>query len=295
MYVVTGATGNIGSRVVELLNSRENQVRAIGRSRERLQPLIDLGAQPWICDLEDTPTLTEAFKGADCVYVLIPPNLGAENFRQYQNETGESIATAIKESGVQYVVNLSSVGAHLPEGVGVVNGLHDQEERLNQIEGINVLHLRPSFFMENLYWMIPVIKEAGIVGSPQLPDLHVPMIATKDIATVVADAMLKRNFSGKTTQELLGERDISMKEAAAVLGEAIGKSDLNYVQFPYEDTKQSMIQMGISEDVASGMVELYRAFNEGTAKPTESRSPRNTTPTRLEEWANDFAALFRAT
>jgi uncharacterized protein YbjT (DUF2867 family) len=149
--------------------------------------------------------------------------------------------------------------------------------------------------MENLYWMIPLIKESGIVGSPQLPDLHVPMIATRDIATVVADAMLKRNFSGKTTQELLGERDISMKEAATVLGEAIGKNDLNYVQFPYEDTKQSMMQMGLSEDVASGMVELYQAFNEGTAKPTESRTPKNTTPTRIEEWANDFAALFRAT
>jgi uncharacterized protein YbjT (DUF2867 family) len=145
MYVVTGATGNIGSRVVELLNPRENKVRVIGRSRDRLQPLIDLGAEPWICDIEDTPNLTEAFKGADCVYVLIPPNLDVEDLRQYQTATGESIATAIRQSGVQYVVNISSVGGHLPEGVGVVNGLHDQEERLNEIEGINVLHLRPGF------------------------------------------------------------------------------------------------------------------------------------------------------
>jgi uncharacterized protein YbjT (DUF2867 family) len=293
MYVVTGATGNIGSKVVELLNPGENPVRAIARSRERLQPLIDLGAEPWICDLEDTPTLTEAFKDAVCVYTIIPPNPGATNFRQYQNDIGESIATAIRTSGVQYVVNLSSVGAHLPEGMGVVNGLHDQEERLNRLEGVNVLHLRPSFFMENLYWMIPLIKESGIIGSPQLPDLHVPMIATRDIAAVTADAMLKRNFSGKTTQELLGERDVSMQEAVTVLGQAIGKTDLNYVQFPYEDIKQSMIQMGMSEDVAGGMVELYRAFNEGTAKPTESRSARNTTPTRFEDWADDFAAAYR--
>ena len=86
---------------------------------------------------------------------MIPPNFTAVDFRAYQNEVGNSIATGIIKAGVKFVVNLSSQGAEFPAGTGPIAGLHDQEERLNRLQGVNVLHLRATYFIENLLMNIP--------------------------------------------------------------------------------------------------------------------------------------------
>src|SRR5437016_8994179 len=150
IFALTGATGNIGSVLTETLLSRGYQIRAIGRSRERLQPLVDKGAEALVGSLEDAEFLTRAFTGVDAVFAMIPPNLTASDFRAYQNEIGEASAAAIKTAGVKQVVNLSSIAGHLAEGTGPIKGLHDNEKRFNALEDINVVHLRPGFFMENL-------------------------------------------------------------------------------------------------------------------------------------------------
>ena len=153
--------------------------------------------------LDDVDLLTRAFSGADAVYVLLPGSYGETDFRAYQNRLGEAIATAIRAAKVRYVVNLSSVGAHQPERTGVVLGLHDQEQRLNELAGVNVLHLRPSFFMENLLGNISVIKGMGVNGSALAADVSMPLIATPDIGAVAAQRLLKLDFTGKSALELL--------------------------------------------------------------------------------------------
>ena len=294
MYVITGATGNIGSRIAEKLLSGGKTVRVVGRSAEKLQPFVDKGAEPFVGDLADTDAMARAFTGAEAVFVLIPPNFAAPDHRAYQNEVGESLANAIKEAGVKNVVNLSSVGAHLPENVGVIKGLFDQEQRLNTLEGVNVLHLRPAFFMENHLLQIDMIKGNGIMGSPVKPDIPIFQIATADIADYAAERLVHLDFSGKTVRELLGPEEMTMDEATQVLGKAIGKENLKFVRFSYEDAHRGMTGMGISEDVASEMMELYRSFNEGICRPTEPRSAENTTPTTLEQFSKTFAAIYKS-
>src|ERR1700690_4353349 len=127
---------------------------------------------------------------------MIPPNYTASNFRAYQNSIGVSIAEAIGKSGVKYIVNLSSQGAHLPEKTGPIKGLRDQEERLNKLRGVNSLHLRPTYFMENLLVNIEMIRNMNIMGSAIRGDLKFPIIATKDIAQFAVDRLLKRDFAG---------------------------------------------------------------------------------------------------
>ena len=294
MYVITGATGNIGSRIAEKLLSGGKTVRVVGRSAEKLQPFVDKGAEPFVGDLADTDAMARAFTGAEAVFVLIPPNFAAPDHRAYQNEVGESLANAIREAGVKNVVNLSSVGAHLPEKVGVIKGLFDQEQRLNTLEGVNVLHLRPAFFMENHFLQIDMIKGNGIMGSPVKPDIPIFQIATADIADYAAERLVHLDFSGKTVRELLGPEEMTMDEATQVLGKAIGKEDLKFVRFSYEDAHRGMTGMGISEDVVSEMMELYRSFNEGICRPTEPRSAENTTPTTLEQFSKTFAAIYKS-
>jgi len=294
MYVITGATGHTGRRIAEALLEERMQVRVVGRSMERLKGLAARGAEPCVAALDDVAAMTRALQGARAGYLMIPPSYGEPDFRGYQNRVGQALAEAVAAARVSHVVNLSSVGAHLAEGAGPINGLHDQEQRLNRLAGVHVLHLRPASFMENVLFNINLIKQAGINGTPLRADLAIPMITTQDIAAVAARRLLALDFSGKTTQELLGPREISMAEATRIMGMAIGKPDLSYVQFPYEQAEQAMIGTGMSPNVARAFIEMYRAFNDGLLRPTEPRSAANTTPTSFDAFAKTFAAAYAA-
>jgi uncharacterized protein YbjT (DUF2867 family) len=294
MYTIAGATGHIGHIIAELLLKKGEKVRVIGRSAERLQPLVDKGAEAVVADLTDTTAVTKAFTGAKAVFILIPPNPSAKNVREFQNQIGESLATAIKNSGVKYVVNLSSLGAHLSEGTGIILGLHDQELRLNKLEGVNILHLRPTFFMENIFGQIGIIKNMGVMGSPVNPDLPISQISTRDIAEYAFNRLTQLDFEGKSSRELFGPDVVSMSEMASIIGKAIGKEDLKFVQFSYEDSTKAILGMGMSEDVANNLVALNRAFNDDILKPTEKRTEENTTSTTVKEFANIFAQVYEA-
>ena len=293
MYVVTGATGNTGRVIAETLLAKGKKVRAIGRNAENLQSLVAKGAEAFVGSVTDGSAMLRAFQGAEAVYVLIPPNYATENFRAYQNEVGKACASAIRQVGIPYVINLSSVGAHLSEGAGPISGLYDVEQQLNQLQQVNVVHLRPGFFMENLFFSLDLIRNQNINGTPLRGDLLIPMIATRDIAQVAAQLLLRLEFSGHSTRELLGERDISMNQATRIIGKAIGKEDLAYVQFPYEQAEQAMMAMGLSQDMARSLNEMDQALNEERVRPLEKRSAANTTPTSFEQFAESFAAVYR--
>lgn len=294
LFVITGATGNIGKRAALTLLERGAKVRAVGRHAGRLAELVANGAEAAVGSLDDAAFLTEAFRGATAVFAMVPPNFTAPDFRAYQRAIVDSIAAAITGSGVSYVVFLSSFGAHLPSGTGPIAGLHEAELKLNQIEGLNVLHLRPAFFMENHFASIDTIKHMGVNGSPGRADVPVPMIATEDIADVVAAALERRDFAGASSRELHGGGEYTFAETTRILGEAIGKPDLAYVQFPAADAKAAMLGLGMSESIVDDYLEMYEAINTGHLQPAEHRSPTNTTPTTLERFAAVFAAVYNA-
>jgi uncharacterized protein YbjT (DUF2867 family) len=293
MYVVTGATGNTGHRIAEALLAAGLKVRAVSRSEANLPPLVELGAEPFVGSLDDSRATKQAFQGARAVYAMIPPNYAAENFRAYQNQVAESLAQGIEQAGVPYVVSLSSLGADRADGVGPICGLHDLEQRLNTLPNANVLHLRPAFFMENFLFQVEIIKKTGAAGSPLQESVRMPMIALRDIAAVAVERLKKLDFSGKSHQELLGQRDLALPEAISILGKAIGRDNLAYVRFEYEDFARGMCNAGFSADAAASLIELYRALNEGRVQPTAPRSSGSTTPTSIEEFAQIFAAVSR--
>src|SRR5262249_52179748 len=243
------------------------------------------GAEVLAGDTNNAEFLTKAFRGADAVYTLLPTDQRARDYRAEQDRQGEVIVKAIRESGVQHVVALSSLGADLSEGTGVIAGLHAQEKRLQQIKGVNVLFLRPVSFFENFSNSLGLIKHEGMNGDSVKADLAVPRVATRDIADVAAQALQARDWRGVAVRELLGPRDLSYAEATHILGKHIGKPDLPYVQFSYEDEAKVLVQAGLSPSFANLYVEMTRAFNSGVIKPR--RTPENTTPTRFESFAGE--------
>lgn len=289
MYAIVGASGNTGSVLTEILLSKGEQVRVIGRNPEHLARFTQRGAEAVIADAGDEKAMARAFEGARGVYAMVPPDPKAEDPLEHYDEVGDALTRAIADARVTHVVALSSVGAHLPDRTGPIMGLRSFEHKLGRTTA-NVLSLRATFFMENLLVSAGLIKTQGVLGSPLRGDLSVSMIATRDIAAAAAESLLRRDFSGKIARELLGQRDLTYNEVAPIVGKAIGKPNLPYVQFPYDRAEQAMTQMGLSAAMAGLLTEMYRSFNEGYLEPQEQRNDRNTTPTSIEEFARDVFA-----
>ncbi len=290
LYVITGASGNTGKIIAEALLEAGKKVRVISRKAENVAGLVAKGAEAAIGELTDAGFLTSAFSGAHVVYAMIPPSYQAENFRAYQNIIVDAQITAARASGVRHVVTLSSVGAHLPEKAGVVQGLYDMEKKWNSQPGINVLHLRPTYFMENTLGQVGTIKQMGIMGSPLKGDMRFPMVATRDISDLAVKRMLALDFSGTEVQYVLGPQDVSYNDVARVMGKAIGKPDLKYTEFGYPETKQAMMSgWGLSENVADAFMEFMQTANSGKLFEDVKRNAENSTPTSL----SDFAPVFK--
>ncbi len=294
MFVVLGASGNTGRVVANNLLAGGQKVRVVGRNAAHLQALTGKGAETFIADVSDTSALAKAFHGADSAYVMIPPNPTSTDPLGYSNRVSDAIAAAVQKSGTKNVIALSSIGAEQASGLGPVVGLHNLEQKLNQIEGANVLFLRAGYFMENTLPQAGAIHKMGYMVGPLRPDLKVPMIATRDIGAAAADALLHPLVRGKQTRELLGQRELPYTDVAAIIGKAIGKPDLKYVHLPDDQVRAAMVQMGMSDQFARLLLEMTAALNSGQMRALEPRTSKNTTPTTYETFvAESFVPAFQ--
>jgi uncharacterized protein YbjT (DUF2867 family) len=293
MYAVIGATGNTGRVVAEDLLAAGLSVRVIGRSDDRLAPLVEQGAKAAVGDVSDAEFVARACDGVGGVYHLIPPRYDVD-LRAWQTKAGKALLAGIRSAGVPYVVNLSSVGAQHHEGTGPIAGLREQEDRFNELPETNVLHLRPGWFMENLYMMLDAVRGMGALPMPLPGDLSVAMIATRDIGAEAARRLAALDFDGHHTKELLGPREYTLNEVASIVGTAIGKPELPFLTVPEEAAAAGLEQMGAHPATVAAFMEMYRGFASGRVAPQESRTDENTTPTTLEEFAAGLAAAYGA-
>lgn len=294
MFVILGATGHTGSVIANVLLDMGKKVRVVGRDGKKLAPFVSRGAEAFAADVVDKEALCRAFDGAQAAYTLTPPNLTSNSLRAYQDQVTDTVASALETTGVKYAVTLSSYGADKPDKTGPVLGLHFMETRFAKISGLNALHLRAGYFMENALPQVGILQQFGMMAGPVNGDLKLPMIATRDIGAAAADALLHLNFTGQQTRELLGQQDISYNEVARIVGAAIGRPALAYIQLPAEQVIMAMAQMGISKHVAGLLCEMADAMNSGYMKPLEARTAANTTPTSFETFVQEvFLPAFR--
>ncbi len=293
-YVITGATGKIGKIVATELLAKGQNVTVIGRNPGKLKELADLGAIAMAGDSYDREFLTTTFKGADAVFCLLMPDMFAADILKEQKQIADNYFSAIKAANVPNVLLLSSVGAHLRKGAGIVDGLGYMEELFLGLKDVNVLNLRPTYFMENTLGLIGIIKQMGIAGTAVSADQKFPMVATKDIGAVAAKRLLNLSFEGNTVEYVLGPRDMSYSEVTAIAGQAIGMPELQYMQFPAEEAVKGMVASGFcGEDAARLMVDLAKALNDGSMLNGHQRTEANSTPTTYEEFSQVFAWVFQ--
>ena len=295
MYVILGATGHTGSAAAKALLQQGQKVRAVGRDAAKLATLEALGAETVAADMNDPEALGKILAGAGAAYLMVPPQVKADDFLAAADRISSAVTRAVKASGVSHVVLLSSIAAERSEKTGPILAVHAFEEKLKQVPALSALFLRPTLFMENFLMMIPLIQSMGFLAGGVKGDRKMAMIAARDIGEYAAKTLLALDFTGVTARELLGERDLSNEEVAQAIGTGIGRK-LSYQRFPAFMVEQGMKQMGLPKKTASLMSELNDAINDGLVAPSETRSAANTTPTSIETFVSEvFVPAYRAT
>ncbi|MEO8174708.1 MAG: NAD(P)H-binding protein [Sediminibacterium sp.] len=294
-YVITGGAGNISKPLSLSLLKAGHEVTVVSRSETNISELVAAGAQAAIGSVEDVDFLSKAFAGADAVYTMVPPTYAVTNWKAYIAGIGQNYADAIKAAGVKYVVNLSSIGAHLAHGVGPVSGLYGVEQALNALPGVNIKHLRPAYFFNNLLANIGMIKHLGIIGANfSVAEGKFPIVAPPDIATVAAEELLSLNFTGHSFHYVTSD-EVSTKKIASVLGASIGKPELTWVQFTDEQALNGMIEAGLPQEIAKNYAEMNHALHTGTmAEDYFKHRPGSLGKIKLEDFAKTFAAAYQA-
>lgn len=294
-YVITGSLGHISKPVVEKLIAAGHTVTVITSNNARVADIEALGAKAAVGKVDDAAFLTATFAGADAVYLMIPPTFAVADWFTYLKQVADNYVAAIKANGIKNIVQLSSIGAHLRKGAGPVDGLGYLEEELTKLEGINVKFMRPSFFYYNLFAQIGMIKNAGIMGgNGGGADDKIVLVDPTDIADVVADALLKLDFTGVSIQYIASDIRTN-KEVADVLSAAIGKPGIPWVLFTDEQSEQGMLQAGVPKTNVDGYVAMGKAQRSGLMQADFlANLPTTFGKVKLEDFAKTFAAAYNA-
>jgi len=268
MYVIAGATGHVGSTVARELLAKGKKIRVITRDKKKGEVYAKQGAEVALGSLDDRAFLTDALRGAEGFFALLPPNMAVPDVYAYQCKAADAIAGAVAEAKVPHVVLLSSVGADLEGGTGPIKGLHYLEDALRNT-GTTLTAIRAGMFQENVGNSVGPAKQQGVLYNfMPTPDVSMPMIATKDIGLLATEQLLAAPKKSEVI-DLQGPA-YSQRQIAEKLGSAIGKK-LQIVDVPQTAWLDAMLKGGMPRPFAESYAEMYGAFGSGKVRPHGDR------------------------
>lgn len=278
MYVIAGATGNVGSAAAHALIKAGKPVTVIVRTEAKAQQWRDQGAETAVLDLTDTAALTKVLTGAAGAFLMVPPNFSVPDFLQASRELIASLATAVKDSAVGHTVVLSSVGAQHDSGTGPIVTVHWAEEALKPVAR-NLTLVRAAYFLENWAPVLPVALEHGVLPTFLAPDTAMDTIATADIGAFVADSLL-HPAQGLRVRSVAGPERYSPQDIASALSDLLGKP-VALAPAPAEDATAAFTGMRFPQQAAELYGEMYSgiasgrvAFEDGAAIEHGTTTPR---------------------
>lgn len=289
--IVTGSLGNISKPLAQKLIQKDHSVVIISSNAKKQKEIELLGAVAAIGSVEDADFLTAVFTGADVVYTMIPPDFSTPDPIARYQRIGKSYAQAIQQSGVKRVVHLSSWGADLAEGTGIIVGSYHVEQIFNELATASMTYLRPTSFYTNLYHYLEMIKGAGFMGTNYGGDDKLVMVAAEDIASAAAEETEAQSMGKKIRYVASDEH--TCNEIASILGAAIGKPDLKWLTFTDAETQAAMEKNGVAVHMATKLVELNASIHSGAIrKDYDLHLPGAMGKVKLEDFAKEFAVVF---
>ena len=288
--ILTGSLGHISQPLAEALVLSGHSVTVISSKAERQKDIEALGATAAIGLIEDERFLADAFRGADAAYLMTPPDFSEPDQIAYYERIATAYATAIRQSGLQRAVYLSSYGAHLPSGTGFITGSHKAEKILNGLAAVAITHLRPAFFYYNLFSFIPMIDTAGFIGAVYGGSDKLAMVSPRDIASAAVEVITQPGDAAKIRYVTSDDR--TCDDIARVLGHAIGKPDLAWKVLPPEVVMQSLLASGMPKNAAESLVELGMAIHTGRLREDLDKHTPAKGRVSLETFAKEFATIY---
>ncbi|WP_394774189.1 NAD(P)H-binding protein [Flavobacterium sp.] len=288
---ISGSLGNIGKPLTTKLIASGHDVTVITSNNDRVEAIEALGAKAAVGLVGDAAFLKNAFTNADAVFAMTPPNIGGSNVIANTINAGKAFAAAINAAGVKRVVMLSSIGADLSGGNGPIAGLYNIEKIYESLENVSLTFLRAGFFFTNLYNDVPMIKGAGIIGSNYSAATTIPFVHPVDIADAVAEELQKKP-SEKDIRYIISDVRTS-GEVAKVLGLAIDKPELPWIEFTDEQALGGMKEAGLPLEIAQLYAEMGSGLRSGKIQEHFLRSKTTVDgKIKLEDFAKEFAAKF---
>jgi len=288
-----GSLGRISKPLTEELVRKGHNVTVVSSNSEKKTEIEALGATAAIGPLEDAEFLTGVFAGADAVYCMVPPNNYFDHnidLMAYYHLVGDNYVNAIKQTGVKRVIHLSSIGAHMEKGSGIILGHHYIEKVLNELADTNITYMRPVGFYYNLYNFLSMIKKDGIIAANYGADENLIWVSPLDIAAAVADE-LETPLTGKKIRYVASD-ELTGHETASILGEAIGKPNLQWKLITNEQMQSGLEAAGMNPRIAAGLVEMYASQNKKILTEDYHRNKPELGKVKTADFAKEFAFVF---
>jgi uncharacterized protein YbjT (DUF2867 family) len=284
MIVVTTPTGKIGHQVLDNVLGNGGPIRVIARDPSRLPARARERVEVVKGSTDDVNIVAEACDGADSVFWVVPPNPAADSIEGHFLSFTRPLCEAITSQGVERVVGVSSLGRGVAKDAGQVSASLAMDEMIEGT-GVNYRSLCMPAFMDNMIWQVELIKSQGMFSSPVSGHRKLPTCATRDIAAVAARLLLDDSWSGQAGVPILGPEDLSHDDMAQIMSEVVQRP-IRYQQVDGQALKDSMVQYGMSEAWAQGLIDMAAATDQGLYN-AQPRTPESTTPTSFRQWCED--------
>ncbi|MFE7627058.1 NAD(P)H-binding protein [Streptomyces sp. NPDC057509] len=284
MIVVTAPTGRIGHQVIDALLDGGRQVRVIARDPARLAPRAREGAEIVQGSHSDPRVLAEAFKDADSVLWLVPPNPVADDIQEHYLGFTRPACEAIRAQGVRRVVGVSSLGRAHGSGAGQLSAAFAMDEMIEST-GVGYRSLAMPFFMENLLHQAEALAARGVLSLPVAADRPLALVATRDIAATAARLLADDSWSGQDTVPVIGPDALSPHGMAQVLSEVLERP-VRFEEPDREAYRATMTRYGMSEAWAQGLFDMADAQDNGVYD-AEWRALTTPAPTAFREWCRE--------
>lgn len=291
--IVTGSLGHIGRPLASELVQKGHQVTVISSKSDKKAEIEALGANAAIGSVKDVDFLRSTFTGADAVYCMEPVgdyfdpdfDLIAE-----VREVCEAYTQAIQQSGVKRVIHLSSIGAHMDKGNGILAFHYVAEQIFNSLPSdVSIIFMRPVGFYYNLFSFIPIIKTQCVIAS-NYGDEKEPWVSPLDIASTIAEEIVKP-FEGRRVRYIASD-ELTGSEVASILGKNIGKPDLKWVVIPDDQALNGMLSIGMNKSIAQGLVEMNASRREHVLYEDFYRNRPELGKVKMTDFAKEFAAVY---
>ena len=295
--VLTGSLGRIGKPLTQSLLKNGHSVTVISSKVERQKEIETLGAKAAIGSIQDVDFLTNTFKGAEAVYLMIAWDAIGNifdktiDFPTEFSKIASKYKQAVKQSGVKKIVFLSSIGAHTSQGIGSLSVYKGVEDMMNKLPtDVSIKFMRPVAFYPNLFRFIQSIKNEGAIVQSYGGDTKEPWVSPVDIANVIAEE-LEKPFEGRSFRYIASD-EVSPNEIAAILGEAIGNPDLKWQIVPAEVLLRGVLASGMNEWVAKGFIEMQDAQGSGILYEDFYKNKTDLGKVKMTDFANEFASVY---